>query len=122
MFQLEFPSTKRKDDKESRPSRPPFFLVFVGFLLGRYTNCYFTMSLKTAFSAPGKALLAGGYLVLDPLYSAYVVALSARMHAVIQGTPSDVTMITVNSPQFAEGTWEFSTELTGASAYRAKSL
>lgn len=80
------------------------------------------MSLKTAFSAPGKALLAGGYLVLDPTYSAYVVALSARMHAVIQGTASNATTITVNSPQFAEGTWEFSAELTGASAYRAKSL
>ena len=39
---------------------------------------------KRAFSAPGKALLAGGYLVLDPKYKAYVVALSARMHAVIQ--------------------------------------
>ncbi|KAF5102630.1 hypothetical protein D0Z00_000340 [Geotrichum galactomycetum] len=44
------------------------------------------------------------------------------MHAVIQGTPSDVTTITVNSPQFAEGTWKFSAELTGAFAYRAKSL
>lgn len=94
------------------------FFIFLVY----YTNCYFTMSLKTAFSAPGKALLAGGYLVLDPTYSAYVVALSARMHAVIQGTASNATTITVNSPQFAEGTWEFSAELTGASAYRAKSL
>lgn len=77
---------------------------------------------KTAFSAPGKALLAGGYLVLDPLYSAYIVALSARMHAVVLGTPGDLTTITVNSPQFAEGTWEFTAELTGTSAYRAKSM
>lgn len=37
-----------------------------------------------AFSAPGKALLAGGYLVLDPNYRSYVVAVSARMHAVVK--------------------------------------
>ena len=36
-----------------------------------------------AFSAPGKALLAGGYLVLKPEYRSYVVALSARMHALV---------------------------------------
>lgn len=33
-----------------------------------------------AYLAPGKALLCGGYLVLDPQYSGYVTALSTRMH------------------------------------------
>lgn len=80
-------------------------------------------SSKLAFSAPGKALLAGGYLVLDPTYSAYVVALSARMHAVIQGNPTDQkTHILVNSPQFAQGSWDFECGLTGTSAFRAQAL
>ena len=42
--------------------------------------------MSKAFSAPGKALLAGGYLVLDPNYGAYVTALSSRMHAVIESS------------------------------------
>ncbi|EDO16563.1 hypothetical protein Kpol_1064p45, partial [Vanderwaltozyma polyspora DSM 70294] len=37
------------------------------------------------YSAPGKAMLAGGYLVLDSQYTSYVVALSARMHGVVSG-------------------------------------
>lgn len=60
-----------------------------------------------AYSAPGKALLAGGYLVIDPQYSAYVTALSARMHATVALKPSaglELT-ITVRSPQFADGEW-----------------
>lgn len=80
------------------------------------------LSGSKAFSAPGKALLAGGYLVLDPNYNAYVVALSARMHAVIQGettTNSDTTVVTVKSPQFLEGVWTFKSDLQGDRAFRA---
>lgn len=79
---------------------------------------------KQAFSAPGKALVAGGYLVLDPTYSAYVVALSARMHAVIQGSPSnnEKSKIVVNSPQFLKGSWTFESVLTGDLAFRAVPL
>lgn len=82
------------------------------------------ISSTKAFSAPGKAFLAGGYLVLEPEYSAYVVALSARMHAVIKGSPSqdDTTLITVNSPQFKDGTWNFRADLTGPESYRAQTL
>lgn len=88
------------------------------------------MPAKLAFSAPGKAFLAGGYLVLDPAYSAYVVALSARMHAIIQSSPVQqqqqdghaLTHIKVTSPQFAQGTWEFSCDLTGPDAFKAKIL
>lgn len=66
-----------------------------------------TRQMTQAFSAPGKALLAGGYLVLDPSYSAYVVALSARLHAVISGLPQadNQTIITCTSPQFQDGRW-----------------
>lgn len=59
-----------------------------------------------AFSAPGKAFLAGCYLVLEPTYNAYVTALSSRMHAVLQHTDSQ-NSITVSSPQFAEGEWKY---------------
>lgn len=57
--------------------------------------------MPTAASAPGKALLAGGYLVLEPQYPAYATALSARMHAVIEPGRG-----TVASPQFG-GAWTF---------------
>ncbi|KAH3686207.1 hypothetical protein WICPIJ_002818 [Wickerhamomyces pijperi] len=64
-----------------------------------------------AFSAPGKALIAGGYLVLDKQFASYVVALSSRMHAVVEGAhtaPEESnTVITVKSPQFLEGEWSF---------------
>ncbi|CCD24075.1 phosphomevalonate kinase NDAI_0C04150 [Naumovozyma dairenensis CBS 421] len=62
------------------------------------------------FSAPGKALLVGGYLVLDPRYKSYVVALSARMHAMVStARPMDQnkTSITVCSPQFNNEKWTY---------------
>ncbi|KAI3402724.1 ERG8 [Candida oxycetoniae] len=70
--------------------------------------------MSRAFSAPGKALLAGGYLVLDPSYDAYVVALSSRMHAIIQLNQSEsstnISMVKISSPQFREGEWEYRIE------------
>lgn len=67
-----------------------------------------------AFSAPGKALVAGGYLVLDPAYNAYVTALSSRMHAHFEpetqtAAPSHQNLestIHVRSPQFG-GLWDY---------------
>lgn len=64
-----------------------------------------------AFSAPGKALLAGGYLVIDPQYSAYVTALSSRMHAVAKvGQLQESSSVNVKSPQFKQGEWDYSIE------------
>lgn len=65
-----------------------------------------------AFSSPGKALVAGGYLVIDPQYKAFVIALSTRIHAVIKANPltateSEISTITINSPQFEKGTWVY---------------
>lgn len=61
-----------------------------------------------AYSAPGKALLAGGYLVIDPQYSAYVTALSACMHLVVTSTKSQGhSTVVVKSPQFTQGLWEY---------------
>lgn len=67
-----------------------------------------------AISAPGKAFIAGGYLVLDPAYEAYVVALSSRMHAVVRTKDEQsvskaherLGTITVLSPQF-NGKWQY---------------
>lgn len=63
-----------------------------------------------AFSAPGKALLAGGYLVLYPQYQSLVVALSARMHAVVtSATREDIEgiYIKVMSEQFNNDEWNY---------------
>ncbi|KAF2279631.1 Phosphomevalonate kinase [Westerdykella ornata] len=64
-----------------------------------------------AVSAPGKVLLAGGYLVLDRNYTGLVFGLDARIHVYIEPikTKSGVTLseIIVKSPQFREATWEF---------------
>lgn len=66
--------------------------------------------MSKAFSAPGKALLAGGYLVLEPIYDAYVTALSSRMHSIITHKPTTsetISKIKIKSPQFANGEWEY---------------
>lgn len=65
-----------------------------------------------AVSAPGKVLLAGGYLVLDREYNGLVFGLDARIHCVVQEVPSKnngVTLheITVRSPQFENAVWEY---------------
>lgn len=60
-----------------------------------------------AFSAPGKALLAGGYLVLDPQYESYVIALSSRMHSIVDYSEDEDMTIKVISSQFNNDTWEY---------------
>lgn len=71
----------------------------------------------SAFSAPGKALIAGGYLVLDPAYNAYVTALSSRMHAVMHEkvAGSSLSSVTVRSPQF-DSEWTYNIDVSGAVA------
>ena len=63
----------------------------------------------TAASAPGKVLLAGGYLVLDRAYNGLTFGLNARIHALVQ----DVAVheghqeIGVRSPQFEGAVWRY---------------
>jgi phosphomevalonate kinase len=70
----------------------------------------------TAVSAPGKVLLAGGYLVLDRDYTGLVFGLNARIHVHVQPliTSSGVALeeIIVKSPQFREAIWEYGYRLT----------
>ncbi|KAI8264967.1 hypothetical protein K4K58_011936 [Colletotrichum sp. SAR11_239] len=65
----------------------------------------------TAVSAPGKVLLAGGYLVLDRAYTGLVFGLSARVNVVaaeIHTSPGvHLTEIIVESPQFLDATWRY---------------
>ncbi|THV05033.1 phosphomevalonate kinase [Dendrothele bispora CBS 962.96] len=66
------------------------------------------MSRPTVVSAPGKVLLAGGYLVLDPAYSGIVISTSSRFYTVIKQS-STTGNIQVRSPQFNAATWNYST-------------
>jgi phosphomevalonate kinase len=73
--------------------------------------------MSTAVSAPGKVLLAGGYLVLDRAYTGLVFGLSARIHVLVRDidTSSGVELseIVVQSPQFLEASWNYGYRLTG---------
>ena len=69
-----------------------------------------------AVSAPGKVLLAGGYLVLDRAYTGLVFGLSARIHVLVEQleTSAGVALeaIIVKSPQFLDATWEYGYRVT----------
>ncbi|KAL2127368.1 hypothetical protein VTI74DRAFT_10840 [Chaetomium olivicolor] len=62
-------------------------------------------------SAPGKVLLAGGYIVLDRKHSGLVFGLSARIHVLAQEIPTSegvhLSEIVVQSPQFLNATWRY---------------
>lgn len=70
-----------------------------------------------AISAPGKVLLAGGYLVLDRAYTGLVFGLDARIHVHVQTLPTCagviLSEIVVTSPQFRDADWRYGYRLTG---------
>lgn len=72
----------------------------------------------TAISAPGKVLLAGGYLVLDRAYTGLVFGLSARINVIarpIETSPGvQLNEIVVDSPQFLNAQWTYGYHLTDA--------
>ena len=84
----------------------------------------------TVVSAPGKVLLAGGYLVLDPAYPGLVVSTSSRFYTVIQprptpapaSDPSPPIQIRVRSPQFEDASWVYAVEFDGPAAVRVDQL
>lgn len=70
------------------------------------------MTHTTVVSSPGKVLVAGGYLVLDPVYSGTVVSTSSRFYTVVRDAASHGSYhIRVRSPQFTDATWGFSVTL-----------
>ena len=64
-----------------------------------------------AFSAPGKVLLAGGYLVLDRDFTGLVFGLDARIHVHVETLPTSsgvmLSEIIVKSPQFRDAEWRY---------------
>ncbi len=66
---------------------------------------------SVAISAPGKVLLAGGYLVLDRAYTGLVFGLSARINVIareiVTSEGVQLTEIVVDSPQFLEAQWRY---------------
>jgi len=70
-----------------------------------------------AVSAPGKVLLAGGYLVLDRAHHGLVLGLNARINVAarrITTSPGvQLTEIIVSSPQFHQGQWRYGFHLAG---------
>ena len=70
-----------------------------------------------AVSAPGKVLLAGGYLVLDREYTGLVFGLDARIHVHVQQIPTTsgviLNEVVVQSPQFQDAVWEYGYRLAG---------
>ncbi|KAF9222526.1 Phosphomevalonate kinase [Gyrodon lividus] len=67
------------------------------------------MSSAIVVSAPGKVLIAGGYLVLDQKFTGLVVSASSRFYAVIQDRqePDQANQILVRSPQFIGAEWRY---------------
>lgn len=70
-------------------------------------------------SAPGKVLLAGGYLVLEQAYPGLVIATASRFYTVVQEHDSDAAndaiRVTVKSPQFKNATWTYAVSQFGTS-------
>lgn len=61
-------------------------------------------------SAPGKVLIAGGYLILDHTQIGLALALSARIYVVVAADKSgsvDGGNVTVSSPQFLDTQWKY---------------
>ena len=81
------------------------------FVLSRRIYNHDMSTSPVAISAPGKVLLAGGYLVLDRDYTGLVFGLDARIHVHVQTLPTSpgVTLseIIVKSPQFRDAEWRY---------------
>jgi len=78
----------------------------------------------SAVSAPGKVLIAGGYLILDPKQIGLVIALSARICVVVEreDEPSISNLITVTSPQFTAAEWKYEVTSNSSDVIEIKDL
>ncbi|CAE6431140.1 unnamed protein product [Rhizoctonia solani] len=68
--------------------------------------------MATVVSAPGKVLIAGGYLVLDHRFPGLVVSTSSRFYTVVQSA-TRAGKIIVNSPQFENAIWAYDLKVEG---------
>ncbi|KAG4304519.1 hypothetical protein PORY_002229 [Pneumocystis oryctolagi] len=64
---------------------------------------------RTAVSSPGKVLLAGGYLILEPENEGFVLTLSARMVCIVEDAEKtgEEPQIRVRCPQFKQPDYFF---------------
>lgn len=93
-----------------------FFTDFTLPSFGLTAHQMATPNAPVAVSAPGKVLLAGGYLVLDQLYTGLVFGLSARINVITQessGQDNTGDEIVVDSPQFLQAQWRYSYTVLG---------
>lgn len=68
---------------------------------------------QTVVSCPGKVLLAGGYLVLEPSYAGIVIGTASRFYTVVTESSSTAEaqpVIVVRSPQFVNAVWTYSVQ------------
>ena len=67
-----------------------------------------------AFSAPGKVLFTGGFLVLDRKHQGLVLGLDARIHVHVQDldTKQNGVRVLVRSPQFHNASWLYEVDPT----------
>ena len=61
---------------------------------------------STVVSAPGKVLLAGGYLILETAYSGTVVSTSSRFYSAVLCS-NQPNQVVVRSPQFIDAEWKY---------------
>lgn len=66
----------------------------------------------TVVSCPGKVLVAGGFLVLDPQHQGFVISTASRFYTVVSPAPlpgdsPDSFRVTVKSPQFVDASWDY---------------
>lgn len=85
-------------------------------------------------SAPGKVLIAGGYLVLEPTFPGLVIATTSRFYSVVrrgsrnrgsdtkisshpqihEAAANNTPSVRVHSPQFEGATWEYLVKIDGS--------
>ena len=77
-------------------------------------------------SAPGKVLIAGGYLILDPAYPGLVISTTSKFYTVIRplklGSTASAAvavattappLVRVRSPQFINAEWRYDVQIGG---------
>jgi len=120
LLALSTPARRLSASSRLLPARVAFFAGRVTrvLYLASWINLYRLICMpairSTVASAPGKALITGGYLVTERPNAGAVLTLDARFYAVIRSRPAtfatDKISITSVSPQFqnSERTYQYS--------------
>lgn len=82
---------------------------FLGAHVAQHQVAPQSPSPTTVVSAPGKVLVAGGYLVLSPAYPGLVISTDARFYSVIAAGTAG--RLSIRSPQFTQAVWHFDLDI-----------